>query len=86
MSLIPPPTPRPIRHNFNLSLNDDTMRLLRQYAAYLGATREHVIQEALRYIAKRDRAFQTWLLTHDSGSAPHYDESLRPTANDEETA
>jgi hypothetical protein len=85
MSLIPPPTPRPTRHTFNLSLNDDVMRLLRQYATYLGATREHVIQEALRYIAKRDRAFQTWLLTHD-GSEGDYDESLRPAATDEETA
>jgi hypothetical protein len=86
MPLIPPPPPRPSRHSFNLSLNDDVMRLLRQYATYLGATREHVIQEALRYIAKRDRVFQTWLLTHDGTSDADYDESLRPSNAHEEGA
>lgn len=79
MSLIPPPDPRPPRQSFTMTVNEETLQLLDRYTRFLGASREHVIQEALRYIAKRDKAFQTWLST-PAGRLPLQarDESLRP--------
>lgn len=78
MSLIPPPDPRPSRQTFTMTVNEDILHLLDRYSRFLGASREHVIQEALRYIAKRDKAFQTWLST-PAGRLPLQarDESLR---------
>ena len=79
MSLIPPPDRRPPRQTFTMTVNEDILQLLDRYARFLGASREHVLQEGLRYIAKRDKAFHAWLKT-PAGRLPLQarDESLRP--------
>ncbi len=59
MALISKPkktTQKPIRAN----LNSDTFTELQNYQRFLEADQNHVINEALSFVFKRDKDFQTW--------------------------
>jgi hypothetical protein len=58
----------------SIRLDGPTAVLIDQYAAFLHATADEVVDKALCYVFAKDRDFQDFLRTPEAGHAP---ESLR---------
>jgi len=42
-----------------------TLELVRSYAEFIGSPQEHVVNEALRYLFRKDKDFKKWLGSRD---------------------
>jgi hypothetical protein len=58
----------------SIRLDEPTANLIDQYAAFLHATADEVVDKALCYVFAKDRDFQDFLRTPEAAHAP---ESLR---------
>jgi hypothetical protein len=58
----------------SIRLDEPTATLIDQYAAFLHATADEVVDKALCYVFAKDRDFQDFLRTSEAAHAP---ESLR---------
>jgi hypothetical protein len=58
----------------SIHLDESTAALIDQYAAFLHATADEVVDKALCYVFAKDRDFQDFLRTPEASRAP---ESLR---------
>jgi hypothetical protein len=58
----------------SIRLDEPTATLIDQYAAFLHATADEVVDKALCYVFAKDRDFQDFLRTPEAAQAP---ESLR---------
>jgi hypothetical protein len=53
------------RETASYKLDCSTIALVRFYAEFIGSPQEHVVNEALLYIFRKDRDFNEWLKAHD---------------------
>ncbi len=58
----------------SIRLDESTAALIDQYAAFLHASADEVVDKALTYVFAKDREFQDYLRTPEASRAP---ESLR---------
>lgn len=71
------------RHiNAYIRLLDATATQLDQYAAFLHATADEVIEQALAYIFSKDRDFQEFLKSAEAQSVTPTLRTRRPSPND----
>lgn len=67
MALIPKVEPKREKKVVSARLDEETHRLLQQYAAFLGgATHEYIIGESLRRLFRRDKEFLQWLSKNET--------------------
>src|SRR5437016_4362731 len=55
------------RETASYKLDRATVELIRLYSEFIGSPQEHVVNEALGYIFRKDKEFKTWL--NSSGKA-----------------
>lgn len=55
------------RETVSYKLDRKTIELVRCYSEFIGSPQEHVVNEALRFIFKKDRDFAGWLALHKKG-------------------
>ena len=61
------------RETASYKLDRATVELVRFYAEFIGSPQEHVVNEALLYLFRKDKDFSAWLKSNhkvDSVSAP----------------
>ena len=66
----------------SVRLTDTTAAQLDQYAAFIHATADEVLDQALAYVFAKDKDFQTFLKSSDAGRITPTLRVRRPTAND----
>src|SRR5262245_52622118 len=49
------------RETASYKLDRATVELVRSYAEFIGSPQEHVVNEALRYLFRKDKDFKRWL-------------------------
>lgn len=49
------------RDTASYKLERRTIELIRRYAEFIGSPQEHVVNQALRYLFRKDKEFKTWL-------------------------
>jgi len=49
------------RETASYKLDRATVELVRLYAEFIGSPQEHVVNESLRYLFRRDKEFADWL-------------------------
>jgi hypothetical protein len=54
-----------------IRLDESTAELIDQYAAFLRASADEVVDKALAYVFAKDREFQEFLRTPEAGRAAH---------------
>ena len=52
------------RETASYKLDCKTIELVRFYSEFIGSPQEHVVNEALLFIFRKDREFNEWLKTH----------------------
>lgn len=60
MALIPAPPPTPDRDTISVRLDRELHESLRLYAEFLHASKDYVVQAALRRVCDRDKDFLEW--------------------------
>jgi hypothetical protein len=63
MAFIPRQAKPPARVPINCKVPEEIASLLKQYAAFLESSQEHIVSETLRVAFRRDKEFQAWLAT-----------------------
>ena len=53
------------RETASYKLDCSTIALVRSYSEFIGSPQEHVVNEALLYIFRKDRDFNEWLRAND---------------------
>ncbi len=53
------------RETASYKLDKRTIELLRCYSEFIGSPQEHVVNEALLFIFRKDKDFREWLTAHD---------------------
>jgi hypothetical protein len=53
------------RETANYKLDRATVELVRFYSEFIGSPQEHVVNESLLYIFKKDKDFNAWLKAND---------------------
>ena len=54
------------RETVSYKLDRTTIELVRFYSEFIGSPQEHVVNEALHFIFRKDREFNDWLKTNKS--------------------
>ena len=54
------------RETVSYKLDRTTIELVRFYSEFIGSPQEHVVNEALQFIFRKDREFNDWLKTNKS--------------------
>jgi hypothetical protein len=70
----------------SIRLTDSTANQVDQYAAFIRASADDVIEEALKHCFGKDRDFQEFLKSHDAQKITPTLRIRKPTANDAEPA
>ena len=52
------------RETASFKLDRRTIELVRYYSEFIGSPQEHVVNEALLFILRKDKDFKEWLDTH----------------------
>jgi hypothetical protein len=52
------------RETASYKLDKKTVELVRHYSEFLGSPQEHVVNEALLFIFRKDKDFKEWLTAH----------------------
>ena len=53
------------RETASYKLEHTTVELVRLYAEFIGSPQEHVVNESLLYIFRKDKDFNEWLKSHN---------------------
>ena len=53
------------RETASYKLDRATVELVRVYSEFIGSPQEHVVNESLLYIFRKDKDFNEWLRSHD---------------------
>jgi hypothetical protein len=53
------------RETASYKLDRATIELVKVYAEFLGSPQEHVVNQSLLYIFRKDKEFAEWLKVHD---------------------
>ena len=53
------------RETASYKLDKKTVELVRYYSEFIGSPQEHVVNEALLFIFRKDKDFREWLTTHN---------------------
>ena len=53
------------RETASYKLDRKTIELVRIYSEFIGSPQEHVVNEALLFIFRRDKDFREWLAAHN---------------------
>ena len=70
----------------SIRLTDTTANQVDQYAAFIRASADDVVEQALAYVFSKDRDFQEFLKSPDAQKITPSLRIRRPTANDAEPA
>ena len=68
MSLIPAQTKK-VREAVTVKLDKSVIDHLKLYAVFIDSTQEHVVNEALLLTFRKDKDFQDWLTSQETGAA-----------------
>ena len=68
MSFISRQVKPPARLTITCKLPEETVILLRRYAEFLDSTQEHIVNETLCLVFRRDTAFKHWLVATCPGA------------------
>jgi hypothetical protein len=79
MSLIPSPPAAPDKGTLPVRLERALLLELRDYAEFLGSTKEYVVSAALRRVFRHDKAFLAWQHARQTDAAP--DAADHPTTS-----
>jgi hypothetical protein len=52
------------RETASYKLDRKTIELLKYYSEFIGSPQEHVVNQALLFIFRKDKDFREWLVTH----------------------
>ena len=58
------------RETASYKLDRATVELVRSYAEFIGSPQEHVVNEALRFLFRKDKDFAEWLKARDKPAIP----------------
>lgn len=53
------------REAASYKLDRSTLELVRVYSEFIGSPQEHVVNEALRFVFRKDKEFNQWLKMHN---------------------
>ena len=53
------------RETASYKLDRATIELVRLYSEFIGSPQEHIVNEALLFIFRKDKDFREWLTTHN---------------------
>ena len=53
------------RETASYKLDRATLELVRFYSEFIGSPQEHVVNEALRFVFRKDKEFNHWLKAHN---------------------
>ena len=53
------------RETASYKLDRKTIELIRYYSEFIGSPQEHVVNEALLFIFRKDKDFREWLTAHN---------------------
>ena len=53
------------RETASYKLDRATVELVRFYSEFIGSPQEHVVNEALRFVFRKDKDFNEWLKAHN---------------------
>lgn len=70
----------------SIRLTDTTATLVDQYAAFIGASADDVVEQALSYVFSKDRDFQEFLKSADAQKITPTLRVRKPAANEAEPA
>src|SRR5713226_6591078 len=59
------------RETASYKLDCSTIELVRLYSEFIGSPQEHVVNEALLYIFRKDKDFNEWLKAHGKPDLLH---------------
>ena len=58
------------RETASYKLDRSTIELVRTYSEFIGSPQEHVVNEALIYLFRKDKDFAEWLKARDKPAIP----------------
>jgi len=58
------------RETASYKLDRATVELVRSYSEFIGSPQEHVVNEALRFLFRKDKDFTEWLKARDKPAIP----------------
>jgi hypothetical protein len=64
------------RETASYKLDRATVELVRSYSEFIGSPQEHVVNEALRFLFRKDKDFADWLKARDKPAIPAASEPL----------
>jgi len=59
------------RETASYKLDSSTIELVKFYAEFIGSSQEHVVNEALVYIFRKDKEFNEWLTAQGKSNLLH---------------
>ena len=58
------------RETASYKLDRATIELVKSYSEFIGSPQEHVVNEALRFVFRKDKDFMQWLKAHNIAGLP----------------
>jgi hypothetical protein len=71
MPLIPAPPAAPSKDTLPLRIDQELHAQLREYAEFLGSTKEYIVSAALRRVFRHDKEFLAWQQARRAGASAH---------------
>jgi hypothetical protein len=71
MPLIPAPPAAPSKDTLPLRIDQELHTQLREYAEFLGSTKEYIVSAALRRVFRHDKDFLAWQHARRASAPPH---------------
>jgi hypothetical protein len=82
MPLIPAPPAAPSKDTLPLRIDQELHIQLREYAEFLGSTKEYIVSAALRRVFRHDKDFLAWQQARRASAPPYTSAVKRVAAKD----
>jgi hypothetical protein len=82
MSLIPAPPAAPSKDTLPLRIDQELHTQLREYAEFLGSTKEYIVSAALRRVFRHDKEFLAWQQARRASAPAHASAAKSAIAKD----
>ena len=82
MPLIPAPPAAPNKDTLPLRIDQELHTQLREYAEFLGSTKEYIVSAALRRVFRHDKEFQAWQQARRASVPAHTSAAKSAAAKD----
>jgi hypothetical protein len=82
MPLIPAPPAPPSKDTLPLRIDQELHIQLREYAEFLGSTKEYIVSAALRRVFRHDKDFLAWQQARRTSAPPHASAAKAAAAKD----